>query len=66
MFLKLASYSDRRTVYFYEVPRTGATLDFVHLQLLDFLLGHGHAALFRRAELKTLVDFHGNEVCFLD
>lgn len=33
------------------------------LQLLDFLLGHGHVALFRRAELKTLVDLHGNEVC---
>ncbi|KAJ7946834.1 DUF21 domain-containing protein [Quillaja saponaria] len=30
-------------------------------KLLDFLLGHGHVALFRRAELKTLVDFHGNE-----
>ncbi|XP_068655948.1 DUF21 domain-containing protein At2g14520-like [Aristolochia californica] len=30
-------------------------------KLLDYLLGPGHAALFRRAELKTLVDFHGNE-----
>ncbi|KAE8690506.1 DUF21 domain-containing protein [Hibiscus syriacus] len=30
-------------------------------KLLDFLLGHGHIALFRRAELKTLVDLHGNE-----
>ncbi|OAY45315.1 DUF21 domain-containing protein At2g14520 isoform X1 [Manihot esculenta] len=30
-------------------------------KLLDFLLGHGHVALFRRAELKTLVNFHGNE-----
>lgn len=30
-------------------------------KLLDFLLGNGHVALFRRAELKTLVDFHGNE-----
>ncbi|XP_059064106.1 DUF21 domain-containing protein At4g33700 [Cryptomeria japonica] len=30
-------------------------------KLLDFLLGKGHAALFHRAELKTLVDFHGNE-----
>ncbi|KNA03799.1 hypothetical protein SOVF_205680 [Spinacia oleracea] len=30
-------------------------------KLLDYLLGHGHVALFRRAELKTLVDFHGNE-----
>uniref|UniRef100_A0A6N2L3G6 CNNM transmembrane domain-containing protein n=1 Tax=Salix viminalis TaxID=40686 RepID=A0A6N2L3G6_SALVM len=30
-------------------------------KLLDFLLGHGHAALFRRAELKTLVNLHGNE-----
>ncbi|KAK8945827.1 DUF21 domain-containing protein [Platanthera guangdongensis] len=39
----------------------------VHLGLcalskfLDWLLGKGHFALFRRAELKTLVDMHGNE-----
>jgi metal transporter CNNM len=31
-------------------------------QLLDYMLGHGKAALFRRAELKTLVTLHGNEV----
>jgi len=30
-------------------------------KLLDFLLGHGHVALFRRAELKILVNMHGNE-----
>ncbi|KZV50016.1 hypothetical protein F511_12890 [Dorcoceras hygrometricum] len=30
-------------------------------KLLDLLLGHGHRALFRRAELKTLVNLHGNE-----
>ncbi|KAI4296502.1 hypothetical protein L6164_036455 [Bauhinia variegata] len=30
-------------------------------KLLDCLLGHRHEALFRRAELKTLVDLHGNE-----
>ncbi|XP_058069660.1 DUF21 domain-containing protein At2g14520-like isoform X2 [Magnolia sinica] len=30
-------------------------------KLLDVILGDGHVALFRRAELKTLVDFHGNE-----
>lgn len=30
-------------------------------KLLDLLLGRGHVALFRRAELKTLVNFHGNE-----
>ncbi|KAH9664054.1 DUF21 domain-containing protein [Citrus sinensis] len=29
--------------------------------LLDLLLGKGNEALFRRAELKTLVDLHGNE-----
>ncbi|KAK9176547.1 hypothetical protein WN944_028564 [Citrus x changshan-huyou] len=29
--------------------------------LLDVLLGHGRVALFRRAELKTLVNLHGNE-----
>lgn len=33
-----------------------------YFQLLDLLLGKDHDALFRRAELKTLVDFHGNEV----
>ncbi|KAL5157159.1 DUF21 domain-containing protein [Glycine soja] len=31
------------------------------LQLLDFLLGHRHKALFHRAELKTLVNLHGHE-----
>ncbi|KAG4971597.1 hypothetical protein JHK85_038018 [Glycine max] len=31
-------------------------------KLLDYLLGHRHEALFRRAELKTLVNLHGNEV----
>ncbi|KAJ8439738.1 hypothetical protein Cgig2_009562 [Carnegiea gigantea] len=30
-------------------------------KLLDRLLGKEHKALFRRAELKTLVDLHGNE-----
>ncbi|KAG0599687.1 hypothetical protein M758_12G171400 [Ceratodon purpureus] len=30
-------------------------------KLLDYILGPGEAALFRRAELKTLVAFHGNE-----
>ncbi|XP_074305574.1 DUF21 domain-containing protein At2g14520-like [Silene latifolia] len=30
-------------------------------KVLDLLLGHGHKALFRRAELKTLVNLHGNE-----
>ncbi|KAJ4714670.1 DUF21 domain-containing-like protein [Melia azedarach] len=30
-------------------------------KLLDFLFGEGNEALFRRAELKTLVDLHGNE-----
>ncbi|KAL3814343.1 hypothetical protein ACJIZ3_015611 [Penstemon smallii] len=30
-------------------------------KLLDLLLGNGHRAMFRRAELKTLVNFHGNE-----
>lgn len=28
------------------------------------MLGKGHAILLRRAELKTFVDFHGNEVCW--
>ncbi|KAF8404829.1 hypothetical protein HHK36_009718 [Tetracentron sinense] len=30
-------------------------------KLLDYMLGSGHVSLFRRAELKTLVNFHGNE-----
>ncbi|KAL1810021.1 hypothetical protein ACET3Z_027011 [Daucus carota] len=30
-------------------------------KLLDFMLGKGRSALFRRAELKTLVSLHGNE-----
>ncbi|XP_019195589.1 PREDICTED: DUF21 domain-containing protein At2g14520-like isoform X2 [Ipomoea nil] len=30
-------------------------------KLLDCILGHQHKSLFRRAELKTLVDLHGNE-----
>ncbi|TKY71567.1 DUF21 domain-containing protein [Spatholobus suberectus] len=30
-------------------------------KLLDFLLGHRHEALFHRAELKTLVNLHGQE-----
>ncbi|KAL5210208.1 hypothetical protein ABZP36_005831 [Zizania latifolia] len=30
-------------------------------KLLDSVLGKGHVALMRRAELKTLVDMHGNE-----
>nr|XP_019069252.1 DUF21 domain-containing protein At1g47330 isoform X2 [Solanum lycopersicum] len=30
-------------------------------KVLDWMLGKGHAALLRRAELKTFVDFHGNE-----
>ncbi|KAA3488887.1 DUF21 domain-containing-like protein [Gossypium australe] len=31
------------------------------VRILDWMLGKGHAALLRRAELKTFVDFHGNE-----
>ncbi|XVF45803.1 hypothetical protein PTKIN_Ptkin02bG0236200 [Pterospermum kingtungense] len=37
------------------------TLILLFGELLDSLLGHGHVALFRRAELKTLVNLHGNE-----
>ncbi|PHU11911.1 DUF21 domain-containing protein, partial [Capsicum chinense] len=29
--------------------------------ILDWMLGKGNTALLRRAELKTFVDFHGNE-----
>lgn len=32
------------------------------VQLLDAILGKRHGSLFRRSELKTLVDFHGDEV----
>jgi len=35
-----------------------------YYQLLDLLMGKDHDALFRRAELKTLVDLHGIEVLF--
>lgn len=35
------------------------------VQVLDWMLGKGHAVLLRRAELKTFVDFHGNEVLIL-
>uniref|UniRef100_A0A2P2K1X0 Uncharacterized protein MANES_05G159600 n=1 Tax=Rhizophora mucronata TaxID=61149 RepID=A0A2P2K1X0_RHIMU len=31
------------------------------VQVLDWMLGKGHAVLLRRAELKTFVNFHGNE-----
>ncbi|KAJ1384945.1 CNNM, transmembrane domain [Sesbania bispinosa] len=30
-------------------------------KILDWMLGKGHAALLKRAELKTFVNFHGNE-----
>ncbi|KAH9692957.1 DUF21 domain-containing protein [Citrus sinensis] len=30
-------------------------------KILDLMLGKGHAVLLRRAELKTFVNFHGNE-----
>ncbi|XP_051142456.1 DUF21 domain-containing protein At5g52790 isoform X2 [Andrographis paniculata] len=36
-------------------------ISFPISKLLDLLLGKGHSALLRRAELKTLVDMHGNE-----
>lgn len=32
------------------------------VQLLDAVLGKRHGSLFRRSELMTLVDFHGDEV----
>ncbi|KAF6136275.1 hypothetical protein GIB67_042760 [Kingdonia uniflora] len=31
-------------------------------KVLDWMLGKGHAVLLRRAELKTFVNFHGNEM----
>ncbi|KAG1354684.1 DUF21 domain-containing protein [Cocos nucifera] len=51
------------------VPAWGAILISVTLilafgELLDWILGKGHFALMRRAELKTLVDMHGNELAF--
>ncbi|KAH8953926.1 hypothetical protein BDL97_08G052700 [Sphagnum fallax] len=36
------------------------TLILAFGELLDLILGKGHDPLFRRAELKTLVDMHGN------
>ncbi|RRT51607.1 hypothetical protein B296_00051013, partial [Ensete ventricosum] len=49
-----------------QLPRHGglccsSPLLCVSAHLLDWLLGKGHFALMRRAELKTLVDMHGNE-----
>lgn len=46
------------------IPYEGPVLNLcvTLYQLLDLLLGKGHSALLRRAELKTLVDLHGNEV----
>ncbi|KAF6151502.1 hypothetical protein GIB67_016314 [Kingdonia uniflora] len=32
-----------------------------NFKLLDYFLGNGHVTLFHRAEVQTLVDFHGNE-----
>jgi hypothetical protein len=32
------------------------------VQILDHLLGHNDSALFRRAQLKALVNIHGKEV----
>uniref|UniRef100_A0A2N9IN11 CNNM transmembrane domain-containing protein n=1 Tax=Fagus sylvatica TaxID=28930 RepID=A0A2N9IN11_FAGSY len=37
------------------------TLVLAFAELLDWLLGKGHSALYRRAELKTLVDMHANK-----
>jgi len=37
-------------------------MEIVNFQVLDWMLGKGHAALLKRAELKTFVNFHGNEV----
>ncbi|XP_035846025.1 uncharacterized protein LOC118492237 [Helianthus annuus] len=37
------------------------TLILLFGELLDYLLGQEQIALFRRAELKTLVNLHGNE-----
>ncbi|CAI0401140.1 unnamed protein product [Linum tenue] len=34
---------------------------YIYRYILDCVLGNGHVALFRRAELKTLVNLHGNE-----
>ncbi|KAF5189425.1 Crowded nuclei [Thalictrum thalictroides] len=38
------------------------TLILLFGELLELLLGKGHVALFRRAELKTLVNLHGDEL----
>lgn len=60
-------YIDLALAFFFSISyATTIFSDYLYVlcgfQLLDFLLGHGHVALFRRAELKTLVDMHGNEV----
>ncbi|PHT53071.1 DUF21 domain-containing protein [Capsicum baccatum] len=44
--------------WFYSLATCGRPLNDT---VLDWMLGKSHAALLRRAELKTFVDFHGNE-----
>lgn len=46
-------------------PYNHPKLSFIlrtRFKMLDCLLGKAHSALYRRAELKTLVDLHANEV----
>ncbi|KAK1288960.1 DUF21 domain-containing protein [Acorus calamus] len=35
--------------------------EYLHGLMLDWMLGKGHAVLLRRPELKTFMNFHGNE-----
>ncbi|PHT48432.1 DUF21 domain-containing protein [Capsicum baccatum] len=44
--------------WFYSLATCGRPLNDM---VLDWMLGKGHVVLLRRAELKTFVDFHGNE-----
>ncbi|KAF3630971.1 hypothetical protein FXO37_28237 [Capsicum annuum] len=59
LFLPFTSLVELRA----ELSR-GCTLAKIHMsyyKVLDWMLGKGHVALLRRAELKKFVDFHGNE-----
>ncbi|PON58208.1 CBS domain containing protein [Parasponia andersonii] len=51
---KLSSFVRMLLVIFFPISKPLS-------KLLDWLLGEGHSVLFRRAELKTLVDLHANE-----
>jgi hypothetical protein len=57
----LYQFSCMHSIFFMNDPEI---LLVAYYQLLDLLLGKDRDALFRLAELKTLVDLCGNDVLF--